>query len=74
MSLVGFDDDIVCTIMHPKLTTVHQPVTEMAREATARIAAIRQGKARLTGEPVMFDYHLVERDSVAEVRGARRIA
>jgi LacI family transcriptional regulator len=34
LSVVGFDDMPICQWLAPPLTTVHQPVEEMAREAT----------------------------------------
>jgi LacI family transcriptional regulator len=69
VSLAGFDDDAICIEMSPQLTTIHQPVTEMAYEATTRVIAAVQGKVELRDEPVVFDYRLVERESVATISG-----
>lgn len=46
LSVVGFDDTNVCRVLAPELTTVRQPLAEMATEALRLIAVAR------TGEPI----------------------
>lgn len=44
LSVVGFDDDLAASAIWPELTTIRQPVSEMAIEAVGLlIAAIRSG-------------------------------
>ncbi|MDR1264197.1 MAG: substrate-binding domain-containing protein [Propionibacteriaceae bacterium] len=40
LSVVGFDDVPLCGWVTPKLTTVHQPIEEMARQATRILLAL----------------------------------
>lgn len=46
LSVVGFDDVELCQWVTPQLTTVHQPLTAMAREATRMVVDLsRDGSA-----------------------------
>jgi DNA-binding LacI/PurR family transcriptional regulator len=42
--VVGFDDLPVTALMDPPLTTVHQPLTEMAAAATEMALALGRGE------------------------------
>jgi DNA-binding LacI/PurR family transcriptional regulator len=44
LSVVGFDDLPVATLVDPPLTTVHQPLTEMAAVATELALALGRGE------------------------------
>jgi LacI family transcriptional regulator len=63
LSIVGFDDSEVARIAWPRITTIRQPVFEMAVSATTLLLA------QLGGKPVApitsHDHRLVLRDSVA---------
>ncbi|MBW8823922.1 MAG: LacI family DNA-binding transcriptional regulator [Xanthomonadales bacterium] len=62
LSVCGFDDTPVASQILPALTTVRQPITEMARVATLQlIERIRNPKAG-TMQPI--GYELVQRESV----------
>jgi LacI family transcriptional regulator, galactose operon repressor len=64
LSVVGFDDLPVAAWIDPPLTTVHQPLTEMAATATEiALAAHRGGPATQVG--VELATTLVVRDSTA---------
>jgi LacI family transcriptional regulator len=70
LSVVGFDDAPVATMIWPLLTTVRQPVVRMARYAAGLI--IEHGSRR-SGWPAgtaskVFDFELVIRDSTARPR------
>jgi LacI family transcriptional regulator len=68
LSVCGFDDTPVATIIWPQLTTVHQPVVEMGRAAVAILCdLVRAERAGLKPQPVqeLMDFQLVERDSTA---------
>jgi LacI family transcriptional regulator len=47
VAVVGFDDTLFATLKEPSLTSVRQPLTEMAREAVALIPA--RSRAQRTG-------------------------
>ncbi len=61
MKIVGFDDSLVATLTAPQLTTVHQPVKEMAKIAVSLLHDALAGEivARRTVLPV----RLVERET-----------
>ncbi len=62
LSVCGFDDTPVAGQILPALTTVQQPITEMARITTLQlIERIRDPKA---GAMERIDYRLIQRESV----------
>ena len=71
ISVVGFDDVQWMSMVDPPLTTVRQPVAEMAISA-AELTLRRLGEA-MPSKPstVVFKTELVERASVAQVRKAK---
>ena len=62
VAVVGFDDLEVAESTHPPLTTVAQPVTEMAARAGRMLADLLAG-VRVPAEPVLFEARLVRRGS-----------
>jgi LacI family transcriptional regulator len=68
LSIVGFDDTPLATSIWPALTTVLQPVAEMARLATemllAEIQERREGRT-LGAREQIIKFELVKRDSSA---------
>lgn len=61
LSVAGFDDTYISKVVWPRLTTVHQPIQEMAKVATDQL--IRQLKSGAQSEPKRIDHRLVVRDS-----------
>jgi LacI family transcriptional regulator len=62
VSVVGFDDVIRAAVVHPKLTTVRQPLNEIAVRAVAELVdAMRSGRAE--GFRIELPARLVVRDS-----------
>jgi LacI family transcriptional regulator len=66
LSICGFDDTMMATTVWPELTTIRQPIAEMARAATSLLA--RAVRSRIDGNPFephhqQLDYALVERGS-----------
>lgn len=61
ISIVGFDDSWIARSVWPNLTTIYQPITEMA-ESAAELLLMRK---RFSGAPrsIQLAYHLVERAS-----------
>ncbi|MFM5922728.1 MAG: LacI family DNA-binding transcriptional regulator [Novosphingobium sp.] len=62
ISLCGFDDSWVATSVWPLLTTVRQPIEEMAHVAAGQ--AIARPPHEADGQVKTLDYELVMRDSV----------
>jgi LacI family transcriptional regulator len=62
LSIIGFDDSAIACAVYPRLTTIHQPVREMARSAADGLVALVEGKSysACIGHP----WRLIERDSV----------
>jgi LacI family transcriptional regulator len=46
ISVIGFDDSLIAKNMWPELTTVHQPIAEMAAEAVRLLIGRKFGRAR----------------------------
>ena len=67
LSIAGFDDDIVASIVSPSLTTVRQPVEEMAAAAFELL----MDDDRPAGEPAarqrLHGYQLCIRESVGKL-------
>jgi LacI family transcriptional regulator len=71
VSVAGFDDTPLATTVWPELTTVRQPIAEMAREAVRLlIEQIRGKRGRSAPQPVhkLLKFSLVKRDSTAQVK------
>ncbi|MGR4865631.1 LacI family DNA-binding transcriptional regulator [Caulobacter sp. LARHSG274] len=71
LSVVGFDDTPAAASAWPRLSTIHQPVAEMAEAATEMLIE-GFGDKRFRGRTVVrqLDYDFVERDSMAPPPGA----
>jgi LacI family transcriptional regulator len=71
LTVVGFDDTTAAVTLWPPLTTVHQPLRQLAAEALATVAAEAGGrrptgrKAPRTRPDRLLDYAIVKRDSTA---------
>ncbi len=64
VSIVGFDSTSACTRVDPPLTSIRQPVIEMARRATQILAArVRDGAS--TPQQIVFPPHLSVRGSTS---------
>ncbi len=73
MSVVGFDDEQWMSIVDPGLTTVRQPVVDIARSAAElTLRRLREGPGSRPST-VLFRTELVERGSVAAVRKVKAV-
>jgi LacI family transcriptional regulator len=63
LSVIGYDDTQDAEMAIPPLTTVHQPIYEMGERAVEMLFG-----AKGTVESVIMPHHIVERDSVSEVK------
>ena len=71
ISVAGFDDTPLATTVWPELTTVRQPIADMAREAVRLLIEQirgRRGKAAPQVVHKLLKFTLVKRDSTAEVK------
>lgn len=71
ISVCGFDDSAMATSVWPELTTIHQPIADMSREAVSLLVdEIRARRAGAAPEyrRVSLASALVERDSVRPPR------
>ena len=71
LAVAGFDDAALATTIWPELTTVHQPITDMAGAAVELL--VRQIRARRAGEDgppehIVMDFSLIRRQSDAAPR------
>lgn len=62
LKIVGFDDVIIATVTTPQLTTIHQPVKEMARKAVELLHDAANGKE--VEKQVVLPVSLVKRETV----------
>lgn len=68
ISIVGFDDVALATNVWPELTTVRQPIAQMAETAVAMLLARlrrRGGSEVAEGEELIVPYELIVRESTA---------
>jgi len=62
ISVVGFDDIDLASSVEPKLTTVHQPIREIARMSAELLIKQLENKS-ISVREVVIDHSLVIRDS-----------
>ena len=62
MKIIGFDDSFVATLTTPQLTTIHQPVKEMAEQAVQLLKDASDKK--VVAKRMMLPVCLVERGTV----------
>jgi len=63
ISLIGFDNIEFSSIIHPPLTTIHQPKYEMGHAAVEILLQLARDKTRRTPESRVLGVELVERQS-----------
>ena len=72
LSVVGFDDIPLARITIPSLTTVRQPLPELARRALARLVSVMGDGQAAFGHMEVIVPSLVVRDSTAQPSTANR--
>jgi LacI family transcriptional regulator len=75
VAIAGFDDTPLATTVWPELTTVRQPIADMAREAVRLL--IEQIKGRRAGKPAQIvhkslKFTLIKRESTAAPPAGRK--
>lgn len=71
ISVVGFDDSPLASQVYPALTTVRQPIRDMAEQATDLLlsqVSNKSGNKATEDVPIKFTCDLKMRDSVASVK------
>ena len=66
-SIVGFDDNYLCQITHPRLTTIHQDVEQKGIIATEMMVSQLLGEL-IEERQVILPVRLMERESVAHTK------
>jgi LacI family transcriptional regulator len=65
LSVTGFDDTLIATRVWPPLTTVRQPIRDMAAEAMEWLArAVRNPEQNSSPTDIVLPFALVERNSI----------
>lgn len=65
VSVTGYDDIMLAGMAMPALTTVRQPVEEMAATAFAKLRQVMDGGGGETGQSILHRPALVVRDSTS---------
>lgn len=65
LSVIGFDDTMIARLANPALSTVRQPIFDMAAKAAELLMAAADRGEMAAGELVTFDYTISERGTVA---------
>jgi LacI family transcriptional regulator len=70
LSIAGFDDSVYSSVAWPNLTTIRQPVIEMAEEATALLIEGRAGEVGADGHAInkVLPFDLIVRASTAHLQ------
>lgn len=63
IQLVGFDDIPLSRLLSPELTTIHQPIAEMAHKAVSLLTEQNGREQQAEGQTVVFPVKLVIRET-----------
>ena len=66
-SIIGFDDNYLCQLTTPQLTTIHQDADEKGVIATEMMLAQLQNKP-IKNKNTILPVHLIERESVKDIQ------
>jgi LacI family transcriptional regulator len=66
LSVVGFDDTLLASAAAPPLTTIHQPIADIGRQAVATLIRMARGEVLAT-KRIEMATSLVVRESTAVV-------
>lgn len=65
LSIIGFDDIRLSKMVHPPLTTVHQPLTEIGQAAASKL--LQMTKTGQSEPSLILPHRIVERQTVKEI-------
>jgi DNA-binding LacI/PurR family transcriptional regulator len=63
LSIIGFDNIEVCDLIHPALTTIHQPKYEMGQAAVEILLKVSHSEETRVPEHRLFGITLIQRNS-----------
>ena len=67
LSVIGFDNTIYAQLCHPPLTTIEQPIEEMAKLALHQLLKIINGETSKPYEQIVLTPKLIERRTVISI-------
>ena len=67
LSVIGFDNTIYAQLCHPPLTTIEQPIEEMAKLALHQLLKIINGETSKPYEQIVLTPKLIERRTVKSI-------
>lgn len=67
LSISGFDDSVVATVIWPPLTTVRQPIKDMATIAVSSVIEKLRGQAEDTPDVRELPFELIMRESTSPI-------
>ncbi|WP_040713946.1 LacI family DNA-binding transcriptional regulator [Paenibacillus curdlanolyticus] len=65
LSIIGFDDIRLSTMVHPPLSTVHQPLRELGQEAAGKL--LEMAKTGQVATSLILPHRIMERQTVKEL-------
>ncbi|MFB9324664.1 LacI family DNA-binding transcriptional regulator [Paenibacillus aurantiacus] len=65
LSIIGYDDIRLAMMVHPPLTTVHQPLREMGQEAAAKL--LLMAESAQTARSLIVPHRIMERQTVRDI-------
>jgi LacI family transcriptional regulator len=69
LSVIGFDDIALASYVHPRLTTVRQPVAEICKEIAQQLFAAFEDQQEHSYKRIVLKPDLVVRESTGKVMG-----
>jgi len=73
LAVVGFDNQSIANLLHPTITTVHQPIDELASLALKLLVEKLHTKSYQTRQEYQLDLHLLIRESTVTKQKTTKI-